>query len=147
MNAKDELVKTPYAFANTVTGNGDDSKSDKCGRKSSGQTFAMCVKLPTGFVGLPYSFFAGLPWMNLEATRIEIPFQGHVRLGEKWYDGHDGEHLLIIHGKRLISVFDQICWAMRAFTHPGGTETPVTSNEQQEAYVDRVEAKPMAEMF
>jgi hypothetical protein len=71
---------------------------------------------PEGYVSLPYQMLTGFPWMNLEQTRIEIPTEAWHRYEGSW---RLGSWLVVIRGKRLEPVFDQLNVAKREWTHPG----------------------------
>ncbi len=99
---------------------GEDVTAHKAGRASRGQTFAMRVTLPDCFMAMPYSMIAGHPWMNLDCTRIEIPIQGFLKVGDVWAGGHDHDSILVIHGENMDRIFDHIAAGRWAFSHPGG---------------------------
>ena len=59
---------------------------------------------------MQYGAEIGWPWMNTAATMIEIPSSGRYRAPDGW---KSGDWLIVIKGKRLKSVFDQIAEARR----------------------------------
>ena len=85
----------------------DDDKpvSDHAGKAGRHQSFALWLTLSGGHSAPLYGHLTGAPWMNLEETRIEVPFGGRLRERDGW---KEGEFVAVIKGKRLKLIF-HIC--------------------------------------
>lgn len=92
------------------------SDSDSAGRWDKHQVFTLRLHLTgdahltDGVHAMQYGSEIGWPWMNLEATALEIPASGRVRTRQGW---KSGEWLVTARGERLGSAFDQIAEARR----------------------------------
>lgn len=100
----------PSRFARGATGERSEADSDSAGRGNKHQTHSLRLHLADGIHAMQYGAEIGWPWMNPAATRIEIPTSGRYRTPDGW---KSGEWLVVVEGKRLEPVFDQIAEARR----------------------------------
>ena len=76
---------------------------DKAGRSSAKSVHGCLLSVAWGSVSLRNALIDGHPWMNEDATRIEIPIQGRVRTAEGWQP--HGSHLVVVTGRNLKGIF------------------------------------------
>jgi hypothetical protein len=119
-----------------VRQHGEQQGNDKAGRASRQPVFAMRLRLKDGFGGLLYGHYKGMPFMDEACTRIEIPFEGLVRLNGSW-KRIDGDWLAVIKGRNLEPVFDQILESKRISVHPSQSADP------KDAQVDSVDIEEL----
>jgi hypothetical protein len=119
------------------TADSPDVDSDSAGRGNKQQTHSLRLHLADGVHAMQYGGEIGWPWMNHAGTRIEIPSSGRVRSAKGWVSG---EWLVVIKGKRLEVVFDQIAEARRLSVRATEGDVP-----DPKPVIESISVEPMPE--
>ena len=131
---REEATNGSYNPERFARGAVQHQDNDKAGKGSKQQVFGIRLETKDGFVSLPYGFLRGLPWMNKDKTRVEIPIEGYHRHDGTWTLG---EWLVTVTGKRLGSMFDYLNGAKQEWIQPAQEE------RQEYPEVDGVVIEPL----